>query len=48
MKVNLRDLTLPEMVTFINSIGEPKYRAKQVFGWIYKGKTKLYPVLWTL
>ncbi|MDD4376918.1 MAG: 23S rRNA (adenine(2503)-C(2))-methyltransferase RlmN [Eubacteriales bacterium] len=42
MKVNLRDLTLPEMVTFINSIGEPKYRAKQVFGWIYKGKTDFW------
>lgn len=37
--INLRDLTLKEMEEFIKSMGEPKFRAKQVFQWIYKGKT---------
>lgn len=37
--INLRDLTLKEMEELIVSMGEPKFRAKQVFGWIYKGKT---------
>ncbi|MDD7719504.1 MAG: 23S rRNA (adenine(2503)-C(2))-methyltransferase RlmN [Eubacteriaceae bacterium] len=36
---NLRDLTLKEMENFVQEMGEPKFRAKQVFGWIYKGKT---------
>lgn len=37
--INLRSLTLKEMEEFVTSLGEPKFRAKQVFGWIYKGKT---------
>ena len=37
--INLRDLTLKEMEEFITKMGEPKFRAKQVFQWIYKGKT---------
>lgn len=35
---NLRDLTLPEMEEFVIGLGEAKFRAKQVFSWIYKGK----------
>ena len=35
---DLRNLTLDEMKEFIKSIGEPEFRAKQIFGWIYKGK----------
>lgn len=34
-KRNLKDLTFPEMEDFFLEIGEPKYRAKQVFKWIY-------------
>ena len=37
--VDLRSLTLPEMTEFVKSLGEPAFRAKQVFGWIYKGIT---------
>lgn len=37
--VNLRGLKLPDMETLFVEMGESKFRAKQVFGWIYKGKT---------
>jgi 23S rRNA (adenine2503-C2)-methyltransferase len=35
-KVNLKEYDLPEMEKFLISIGEPKYRAAQVYQWIYK------------
>ena len=38
MKVNLRDLELHELERYLTELGEPKFRAKQIFGWIYKGK----------
>lgn len=34
-KRNLKDLTYQEMEEFFREIGEPKYRARQVFAWIY-------------
>jgi len=34
-KILLKGLTLPEMEEFCVSFGEPKYRAKQLFNWIY-------------
>jgi 23S rRNA (adenine2503-C2)-methyltransferase len=34
-KRNLKDLTQAEMEAYFIQIGEPKYRAKQVFKWIY-------------
>ena len=37
--INLRNLQLKEMEGFIKSLGEPAFRAKQVFSWIYKGVT---------
>ncbi len=35
--INLRDLQLHEMEELLVSMGQPKFRAKQVFQWIYKG-----------
>jgi len=35
-KKDIRDLSHPEMVFFIESIGAEKYRAAQIFDWIYK------------
>ncbi|SHF31884.1 23S rRNA (adenine(2503)-C(2))-methyltransferase RlmN [Caloramator proteoclasticus] len=35
--IELRSLSLKEMQNFIEEIGEPKFRAKQVFKWIHKG-----------
>ena len=37
--IDLRDLTIKEMESFFVELGEPKYRAHQVFSWIYKGVT---------
>lgn len=38
-KINLRDLQLSELEVLIKSLGQPAFRAKQVFQWIYKGVT---------
>jgi 23S rRNA (adenine2503-C2)-methyltransferase len=37
MKANLKNMTIKEMETFFETIGEKKFRAKQVFSWLYKG-----------
>lgn len=34
--MNLKDLQLAELENFIKELGEPKFRAKQVFQWLYK------------
>ena len=34
--INLKDLQLQELEKFIKELGEPKFRAKQVFGWLYR------------
>ncbi|MBS1585480.1 MAG: 23S rRNA (adenine(2503)-C(2))-methyltransferase RlmN [Bacteroidetes bacterium] len=33
---NLRNCTLPELETLMKELGEPKFRAKQVYEWIWK------------
>lgn len=35
-KPNLKGLTLPQLEAFAASIGERKYRAKQIFAWLYR------------
>ena len=35
-KLNITGLTLEEMEQLMVSIGQPKYRAKQLFTWLYK------------
>lgn len=37
MKTDLMDLTMNEMGQYFERLGEKKYRARQVFSWIYKG-----------
>ena len=39
--VNLNDLTLVELQREIEGIGEPKFRAKQIFKWFSRGVTSL-------
>lgn len=39
--INLNDLTLAELQKAIEDIGEPKFRAKQIFKWFARGITKL-------
>lgn len=34
-KINLLDFTLPDLVAYFESIGEQKFRARQVFRWIH-------------
>ena len=36
-KVNLKDYTYDELEKFIIEIGEKRYRAEQIFKWLYKG-----------
>ncbi|MBR5586918.1 MAG: 23S rRNA (adenine(2503)-C(2))-methyltransferase RlmN [Clostridia bacterium] len=35
--INLKDLTYEELENFIKSEGEPAFRSKQIFSWLYKG-----------
>ena len=34
---NLKDLQLNELEELLTGMGEPKFRAKQIFAWLYKG-----------
>ena len=36
-KINLKDLDIRELEHFFEQIGERKFRAKQVFAWLYRG-----------
>ena len=37
MKQDLKSMTLAEMQDAFAAIGEPKFRAKQVFTWLHRG-----------
>ncbi len=37
MKINLRDLTYKEIEELVQDLGEPAFRAKQIFKWLYLG-----------
>ena len=37
--IDLKSMTLEEMNEFFQEMGEPKFRAKQVFTWLHKGAT---------
>lgn len=36
-KIDLKSMTLPEIETFLVGLGEPRFRAKQIFVWMHKG-----------
>ncbi len=36
-KINLKDFTLSELTDYIILLGEPKFRAKQIYKWLYSG-----------
>lgn len=36
-KTDLLSLTLPEVVQWVKTIGQPAYRGKQIYQWMYKG-----------
>ena len=35
--MNLKSMTLPELAALFKEMGEPVFRAKQVYGWLHKG-----------
>ncbi len=37
MKKDLKDLTIKELERYLEELGEKKFRAKQIFSWLYKG-----------
>ncbi len=41
-------MTLPEMTEFLAEIGEPKFRAKQLFQWVYEKGAKDFAVMTNL
>ena len=41
-KTDLKSMTLEEMQDFFATIGEPKFRAKQVFQWLHDKRVKSF------
>ncbi len=37
MKEDIKSMTLPELETALGEMGEPKFRAKQIFSWLHRG-----------
>ncbi len=37
MKTDITNLTIEELEQYLEKLGEKKFRAKQIFGWIYRG-----------
>ena len=35
--MNLKSLTQPELADILKQLGQPAFRAKQVFSWLHKG-----------
>ena len=35
--MNLKNLTQPELADILKSLGQPAFRAKQVYTWLHKG-----------
>ena len=35
--MNLKSMTLPELTALFSNMGQPAFRAKQVFTWLHKG-----------
>lgn len=38
-KIKLKDFSLAELEEYLCSLGEPKFRAKQIYKWLYEGVT---------
>lgn len=36
-KADLLSMNIPELEEFLSTLGEPKYRAKQIFSWMHRG-----------
>lgn len=42
MMIDLKDLSFDELQELLCGIGEPKFRAKQIFAWLYRGVESFY------
>ena len=40
MKQDIKSMTLAELQAAFAAMGEPKFRAKQVFVWLHRGATE--------
>lgn len=40
MKQDIKSMTLPQLQAALQALGEPKFRAKQVFTWLHRGATR--------
>lgn len=36
--MNLKSMTLPELTAVLKELGQPAFRAKQVYTWLHKGR----------
>ncbi len=41
-KSDLKNFDLSDLTTFINEIGEPSFRAKQIYSWLYKPEVRSF------
>ena len=39
MKQDIKSMTLAEMTQALNDMGQPAFRAKQIYTWLHKGVT---------
>ena len=37
--MNIKSMTLPEMQVALKELGQPAFRAKQIYTWLHKGVT---------
>jgi 23S rRNA (adenine2503-C2)-methyltransferase len=41
-KQDIKSMTIPQIETFLSGLGEPKFRAKQIFDWIHVKKARSF------
>ena len=41
-KICISDLTLDALTAYIVGLGQPKFRAKQIFKWILKSRLRIF------
>lgn len=42
-KTDVKSMTLEELQLFMGELGEPKFRAKQIFDWLHQNRWILLP-----
>ncbi|MBR5264534.1 MAG: 23S rRNA (adenine(2503)-C(2))-methyltransferase RlmN, partial [Clostridia bacterium] len=39
ISIDIKSMTIPELENYLKELGQPKFRAKQIFGWLANGVT---------